>query len=38
MIDSDVDSFLRRMRERDDPFEQTKKRNYHRIGSRYDGV
>lgn len=38
MPEFDVDSYLRKIRDRDDPFEQTKRRNYHRIGPRYDGV
>ena len=38
MPEFDVDSYLRKIRDRDDPFEWVKRRNFRRIGSRYDGV
>ncbi len=38
MPEFDVDSYLKSMRERDDPFDMLKRRNFLRVGSRYDGV
>jgi len=38
MPEFDVDAYLRKARERDDPFEKLKRRNFHITGNRYDGV
>jgi hypothetical protein len=38
MPEFDVDLYLKRMRKKNNPFDMLERRNFFRIGSRYDGI